>query len=51
MELVNDEIGRILNEVIMVYFKVLSQNFPGGTEKNHENCQSGLKIEPGSSQI
>jgi len=27
-------------EAVMIYFKVLSQNLPGGTDVEHENSQS-----------
>jgi len=31
------ELGRLWKEADMVYFNVLYQHLPGGTEKNHEN--------------
>jgi hypothetical protein len=34
---VNDELEKMLKEAVVVYFKALSQHFPGGTEENHEN--------------
>jgi len=30
----------MLTEALMTYFKVLSWNFPGGTEENHRTPQS-----------
>jgi hypothetical protein len=33
---VNKKLERVLKEAAMAYFKVLSQNLPGGTEKNHK---------------
>jgi hypothetical protein len=33
---VNDQMQRMDHELIVAYFKVLPQNFPGGTEENHE---------------
>jgi hypothetical protein len=30
----NNELERILKEVVLAYFKVLSQRLPGGTEKS-----------------
>lgn len=36
---VNDEL-RMGKEVVMTYFKVLTQYLPGGTEENHKEPQS-----------
>jgi hypothetical protein len=40
----------------MAYFKMLSQHFPGWTEEDHENSQSGYPVSeprfsPSTSQI
>jgi hypothetical protein len=31
-------------EVVVAYFKVLSQNLPGGTDETHEKLQSGQLV-------
>jgi hypothetical protein len=36
---VNDEFGKMWNEAVITYFKVVSQCSPVGTEENHENPQ------------
>jgi hypothetical protein len=38
-ELVNKELERMWNEVVMDKFKIISQNFSQGTEENHEKSQ------------
>jgi hypothetical protein len=39
----NNELEMMWKEVVMTKFKVhlLSRHFPGGTEENNENIQSG----------
>jgi hypothetical protein len=32
----NEEVGRMLKEVVKAYFKVLSQNLPEGNEGNNK---------------
>jgi hypothetical protein len=36
----NNELERIRKEAVVAYLKIISQNFPGGTEGNHENPHS-----------
>jgi hypothetical protein len=43
----NDKFERIWKEVIMAYFKMLSQYLPGGSEENHKNPHSGQDLNPG----
>jgi hypothetical protein len=33
----NNEWERICKEVVVIYFEVLCQQLPGGTEENHKN--------------
>jgi hypothetical protein len=35
--IVNGKFKRVEKEAVVAYFKVPSQNLPGGTEKKHEN--------------
>jgi hypothetical protein len=35
------ELQRMWREAVVALFKVISQNFPGGTEESHENPHSG----------
>jgi hypothetical protein len=37
----NYKLERMWKEVVMAYFEVLSQNFPGGSERHHEKPLSG----------
>jgi hypothetical protein len=37
-----NELETMCKEVFVAYFKVLSRNFPGGTEENYEVCQDIL---------
>jgi hypothetical protein len=32
----NHELVKMWKEMVMAYFKVLSQNLPAGTERNHD---------------
>jgi hypothetical protein len=41
---VNDELENMLKEAVVVYFKALSQHFPGGTEENHENVSNDSRF-------
>jgi hypothetical protein len=34
MMIMSDEVGRLWNKAIMVYFKALSQQLPAATEEN-----------------
>jgi hypothetical protein len=34
---VNDELEKRWKKTVMTHFKVVSQNFPAGTEENHKN--------------
>jgi hypothetical protein len=36
----NDELRRMWKETVVTYFKILFQNFPGGTEETHTKPQS-----------
>jgi hypothetical protein len=36
----NYVLERVWKDEVMVYFKVLSQNFPGGSDENHDKPQS-----------
>jgi hypothetical protein len=38
----NEKLERMWKAVVMTYFKIVSWNFPGGTEENHRN-KSGWK--------
>jgi hypothetical protein len=38
--LINNELERILKEVVMARFKILSQHMPGGPEEYHEQLQA-----------
>jgi hypothetical protein len=41
----NDELlEKTWKEAAMVQFQVISQNWPGGTERNHEEPQSGQSV-------
>jgi hypothetical protein len=37
----NEKLGRTCKEAVMIYFKVLPQHLPVGTEENYEKPQSG----------
>jgi hypothetical protein len=37
MVIMNNELERKWEEVVVAYFKVLSQHLPGGTEENTKN--------------
>jgi hypothetical protein len=52
---VNDELKRVWKDAVVAYFKVLTQNLPGWTERNHENqCQDirspGRDLNPGPAE-
>jgi hypothetical protein len=38
--IMNDELGWMEKERVVVYFKVIHQNLPGGSQENIENPQS-----------
>jgi len=43
---VNNELVCIWKEAVVVYFKTLSQMFPGGSEGSHGIAQSGRAFGP-----
>jgi hypothetical protein len=40
---VNDELGRMTRETVVIYFNVLSLNFVGNTEESLKELYSGYK--------
>jgi hypothetical protein len=46
---VNDEFRKMCKEVVVVYYKALSEYLPGGARENHENRSED--IEHGTSRL
>jgi hypothetical protein len=44
---VNYELKRMWKKRSWRNFEVLSQDLPGGTEENHENCRDSRDLNPG----
>jgi hypothetical protein len=40
----NNELEKMWKEVVMAYFKILSEHLPEGTEENHVKPQSGYLV-------
>jgi hypothetical protein len=42
--ILNYELERVWKEALVVYFNIISLNFPGGTEENHKESHSGYPV-------
>jgi hypothetical protein len=40
---VNDKLEMFWKKAVVAYFKMLSQDLPGGAEKNHENISQDCR--------